>query len=129
MYRDEQSAKNEQVDIDDEENDDSTAPDRKSSEDSEIETLAEAIEVATKASNGMADAGGSTGEADATSEASTVDDSEASTNETGVGGLEGSNCALVAKSFQKLLLSESLDDITSACEGGMSCLTMKRRES
>ena len=83
--------------------------------------MAEAIEIATEAKSGAASVESEDCVAKSGSEAAagkeSVDDP-----------YEGESSG-APKKFRKVLESESLRDVASACEGAMNALVLKRRES
>ena len=122
LYREEIPGPYEQEEVADAEGDDEgSGTGEKSSEDQQLEILAEAIEIATEAKSGVASVESEDCVANSVSEASpgkeSVDDP-----------YEGESSG-VAKNFRKVLESESLRDVASACEGAMNALVLKRRES
>ena len=91
-----------------------------SSEDQQLEILAEAIGIETEANSRVASAENEDYVANSVSEVApgkeSVDDP-----------YEGESSG-VAKKFRKVLESESLRDVASACKGAMHVLVLKRRE-
>ena len=83
--------------------------------------MAEAIEIATEVKSGVASV---ESEDYVTTSASETASGKESVNDPYEGESSG-----VIKKFWKVLESESLRDVASACEGAMNALVLKRRES
>ena len=90
---------------------------KKSSEDQQLEILAEAIGTATKVKSGVAAAENEDYVANSASEAATGKESVDNP-------YEGENIR-VAMKFRNVLESESLRDVVSACEGALNALVLK----
>ena len=92
-----------------------------SNEDQQLKILAEAIEIATEVNSGKDSVESEDCVANSASEA-------AAGKESGDDPHKGESSE-VAKKFRKVMESETLRDVASACEGAMNALVLKRRES
>ena len=86
--------------------------DKNTRNDCNVETLAEAIKLATE-----------------TSTEATHTESIAESKSSASKDHEDSDSVQVSKAFQEVMQSESLNDVISACKGAMNSLVMKQRES